>query len=127
MLRFIAHRVLQTIPVLFIVATATFFMVKLAPSGPFSGEKKIPKEILKQLEAHYGLDQPLPRQYLNYMRQLLKGDLGPSFKYEGRTVNELIAAAFPVSLELGCYALAVALTIGLLAGIVATLRPNTIT
>src|SRR5262245_48722771 len=111
MLRFILRRFLETIPLLFIIATMTFFMARWAPGGPFSGDKKIPPEILKNLEAHYGLNKPLGRQYLDYLGSLLKGDLGPSFKYEGRSVNELIAGAFPVSLELGCYALAIALSV----------------
>ncbi|MGN6554752.1 MAG: ABC transporter permease [Verrucomicrobiota bacterium] len=125
MLRYITRRLLETIPVLFIVATATFFMVRFAPGGPFSSEKKVSPEILMNLEAHYGLDKPLSRQYLDYLVNLLHGDLGPSFKYANWTVNELIASSFPVSLELGCWALLVALTLGLTAGIVAALKPNT--
>jgi oligopeptide transport system permease protein len=124
MLRFIARRFLQTIPVLLIIATLTFFLMKLAPGGPFDTEKATTPEIKKQLEAHYGYDKPVWQQYASYMGGLLKGDLGPSSKYGGWTVTELIAGAFPVSLELGCYALAVALTIGMLAGFVAALRPN---
>ena len=124
-LRFILQRLLQAIPVLFIVATVTFFMARSVPGGPFSGDKKIPAAILKKLEAHYGLDRPLAVQYLDYLKNLLRGDLGPSFKYEGRTVNELIANAFPVSMELGCYALAIALLLGLAAGLMAASRPNT--
>lgn len=125
MLRYITRRLLETIPVLFIVATATFFMVRFAPGGPFSSEKKVSPEILMNLEAHYGLDKPLSRQYLDYLVNLLHGDLGPSFKYANWTVNELIASSFPVSLELGCWALLVALALGLTAGIVAALKPNT--
>lgn len=127
MFPFIARRLLQTIPVLFIVATMTFFMVRLAPGGPFTAEKNVPAEIRRNLEAHYGLNQPLWRQYLDYLGNLLHGDLGPSFKYSNRTVNELIADAFPVSMELGCYALAVALALGLTAGIIASRRPNSLT
>jgi oligopeptide transport system permease protein len=127
MIRFIARRLLQMIPVLWLVITITFVMVRLAPGGPFSTEKKIPEAILKKLEAHYGLDRPLMAQYFAYLGNVLRGDLGPSFKYEGRSVNELIAAAFPISLELGCYALAVALVLGLSAGLLASLRPNSIT
>lgn len=124
MFRFIAKRILETIPVLFIIATMTFFMARLAPGGPFSSDKKIPPQILKNLEAHYGLNKPLYAQYFDYLGNLLKGDLGPSFKYEGRTVNELIGAAFPISLELGCYALVIALIIGLIPGILASSKPN---
>lgn len=127
MLRFIARRFFETIPVLLIIATVTFFLMKQAPGGPFDTEKATTPEIKKQLEAHYGLNKPLSQQYLDYMGSLLKGDLGPSFKYAGWTVTELIAGAFPVSLELGCYALAVALTIGMISGFVAALRPNTAT
>jgi oligopeptide transport system permease protein len=124
MLRFIARRVLETIPVLLIIATATFFMMRLAPGGPFDTEKQVSKEVRERMEAHYGLDKPLFEQYLLQMKHLLQGDLGPSFKYPKRTVNEIIADAFPVSLELGCEALAVALALGLLAGMVASLKQN---
>jgi oligopeptide transport system permease protein len=125
MLRFIVRRLLQTIPVLLVIATMTFFMVRLAPGGPFTAEKNIPPEIEKRIEAFYGLDKPLLTQYADYMRNLLKGDLGPSFKYATWSVNELIWQAFPVSLELGCWALLIALLFGLTAGIIASLRPNT--
>ena len=127
MFRFILRRFCETIPVLFIIATLTFFMMRLAPGGPFDTEKATTPEIRKMLEAHYGLDKPLFRQYVDYLGHLIRGDFGPSFKYANWTVNELIAGAFPVSLELGCYALAVAMTIGLVAGITASLRPNTAT
>jgi oligopeptide transport system permease protein len=124
MLRFIGRRILETIPVLFIIATVTFFMMRLAPGGPFDTEKQVSKEVRAHMEAHYGLDKPLFVQYLLQMKHLLRGDLGPSFKYPGRTVNEIIADAFPVSLELGLESLAVALALGLLAGMVASFRQN---
>jgi oligopeptide transport system permease protein len=124
MFRFIGRRFLETIPVLFVIATVTFFMVRLAPGGPFTTEKSIPPEIQKKLEAFYGLNKPLFQQYLDYMGNLLKGDLGPSFKYATWSVNELIWSAFPVSLELGCYGLAIALALGLSAGVIASLRQN---
>lgn len=127
MLSYILRRLLGVIPVLFIVATMTFFMLRLAPGGPFDAEKSASPEIRKNLEAHYGLDRPLVVQYFDYLRNLVQGDLGPSFKYPNRTVNELIAAAFPVSLELGFYALLIALTLGMTAGCIAALRPNTAT
>jgi oligopeptide transport system permease protein len=125
MLRFIAKRFFEAIPVLLIVATLTFFMMKLAPGGPFDKDKATTPEIKLALEAQYGLNKPLVEQYFNYLKQLLHGDLGPSFKYAGWTVNELLAGAAPVSIELGCYALAFALTVGLIAGIIASLRQNT--
>jgi oligopeptide transport system permease protein len=125
MLRFVARRVLETIPVLFLVATITFFMMKAVPGGPLDTEKNIPVEIKRQIEAFYGLDLPVWKQYTNYMANLLQGDLGPSFKHANRSVNELIAAALPVSLELGGLALAFALVVGITLGILAAVRQNT--
>jgi len=124
MFRFIARRLLQVIPVLFVIITATFFMVRFVPGGPFTAEKAIPQEILKNLEAHYGLDQPLWRQYLTYLGRIAHGDLGPSFKYSNRSVNEIIADKFPVSLELGGWALLVALLLGLPLGVIAAVKRN---
>ncbi len=125
MLRFVVRRLLQVIPVLFIIITATFFMVRFVPGGPFTAEKAIPPEILKNLEMHYGLDQPLWRQYLTYFGSIARGDLGPSFKYPNRTVNEIIGDKLPVSLELGALALVVALVLGLTLGVLAAVRRNT--
>lgn len=125
MLALIARRFSEVIPVLFLIATITFFLVRLAPGGPFSAERNVSPEVLANLEAHYGLDQPLFLQYIAYLKNLLRGDLGPSFQYQDRSVNELIADSFPVSLELGFLALLVALAIGMTAGLLASLRPNT--
>jgi oligopeptide transport system permease protein len=125
MLRFIINRLLQAIPVLLVVVTVTFFLVRLAPGGPFDAEKAVPPEVLKALEANYKLDLPVWQQYTSYLGDLLSGELGPSFRYPGRSVNELIAAGLPVSAELGLYALLVAVVIGTLAGVIASLRPNT--
>ncbi|MBS0663155.1 MAG: ABC transporter permease subunit [Verrucomicrobia bacterium] len=124
MLRFIARRLLETIPVLLIIITATFFMIRFVPGGPFTAEKAVPPDVLRNLEAHYGLDRPLYRQYLDYVGSLLCGDLGPSFKYPNRTVNEIIGDTLPVSLELGGWALLVALGVGLPLGILAAARHN---
>jgi oligopeptide transport system permease protein len=124
MFRFIAARLLQTVPVLFVVATLTFFMVRLVPGGPFDAERTVSPEIKRQLEAYYGLDKPVFRQYLDYLGRLVRGDLGPSYKYANRSVNEMIAATFPVSLQLGALALSLALLLGITAGVVAALRPN---
>ncbi len=124
MLRFTVRRLLQIIPVLFVIITATFFMVRFVPGGPFTAEKAIPPEILQNLEAHYGLDQPLWRQYLTYLGSIAHGDLGPSFKYANRSVNEIIAQKLPVSLELGGLALLVALLVGLPLGVLAAVHRN---
>jgi oligopeptide transport system permease protein len=113
------------IPVLWIIVTATFFMIRFVPGGPFTAEKAVTPEVLRNLEAHYGLDRPLHRQYLDYLGNLLHGDLGPSFKYANRTVNEIIADKLPASLELGLLALAIALTFGLTLGVLAAVRRNT--
>ena len=199
MIRFIFSRLLQAIPVLFIIASITFFMVRLAPGGPFTEEKTIPVEIRKKLEEHYGLDRPLWEQYLLYFgfiskevdkgrvkfeegetqkshlheeskttlavgidgaikvtegagqwharivteknrtsslveveifrrerSGLLFGELGPSFKYIGWEVDELIRRSFPVSMQLGLCALAIALCLGLPAGVIAALKKNSL-
>jgi oligopeptide transport system permease protein len=125
MLRFAARRLLETIPVLFVIVTATFFMVRFVPGGPFTAEKAVAPEIQRNLEAYYGLDRPLWRQYLAYLGNLACGDLGPSFKNVNRTVNEIIADKLPVSAELGLEALAVALALGLPLGVLAAVRRNT--
>lgn len=130
MLSFIARRLLQMIPVLLIVATLTFFMIRLAPGGPFDAEKSVTPEIQKNLESYYhmvnadGSKRNLGLQLLDYFGNLLKGDLGPSFKYPNRSVNELIGESFPISAELGFWAILIALVLGLSAGIIASLRPN---
>ena len=125
MLRFAFNRLLQAIPVLLIVISATFFLVHSAPGGPFSADKAVPPEVIRALEAQYNLDQPLWQQYVSYLGDVLQGDLGPSFKYSGRTVNELIAAGLPATAELAMYAMLVALIIGISAGVLAAMRPNT--
>lgn len=125
MLRFVLRRLLEMIPVLWVIVTATFFMIRFVPGGPFTAEKAVTPEVLRNLEAHYGLDQPLHRQYLDYLGNLLHGDLGPSFKYANRTVNEIIADKLPTSLELGLWSLLVALTVGLTLGVLAAVRRNT--
>jgi oligopeptide transport system permease protein len=125
MIRFLVRRLLETIPVLFIIITATFFMIRFVPGGPFTAERAVNPDILRNLEAHYGLNKPLHIQYLDYLGNLLRGDLGPSFKYPNRTVNEIIASKLPTSLELGCWSLLVALLIGLPFGVLAAVKRNT--
>ena len=125
MIRFVILRLLQTIPVIWVIITATFFMIRFVPGGPFTAEKAVTPEILRNLEAHYGMNKPLYRQYLDYTTSQLKGDLGPSFKYPTRSVNEIIADKLPVSVELGLLSLAVALGVGLPLGVLAAVRRNT--
>lgn len=125
MYRFALGRILQAIPVLLAVITVTFFLIHSAPGGPFSADKAVPPEVIKALEEQYNLNQPIWQQYVSYPGDVVRGDFGPSFKYSGRTVNELIAAGLPITAELAFYAMIVALVIGLLAGIGAAVRPNT--
>jgi oligopeptide transport system permease protein len=125
MWRFVGSRLLQSIPVILAVITVTFFLVRIAPGGPFDAEKAVLPEVKAALERQYRLDLPLLQQYAAYLGDLAQGDLGPSFKYPGRSVNELIAAGLPATAELGLYALLVAVVLGGAAGIFASLRPNT--
>ena len=126
MIKFAAIRILQAIPVLFGVVTITFALIHIAPGGPFSGDKAVPPEVLIALEEKYDLNLPLWQQYVGYLRDLASGDLGPSFKYSGRTVSELIASGFPTTAELAMYSMLVAIIIGLFAGVVAAIRPNSV-
>lgn len=107
---------------LFTVATLTFFLMHAIPGDPFTQDKAIPEEIMQAMRRHYGLDQPLFIQYLKYLKGLLTWDLGPSFKYEGRTVTEIISEGFPVSLVLGLEALVIALFLGIAAGTISSLK-----
>lgn len=123
MFKFIFHRIIQSVIVLFVIITVTFFMVRFAPGDPFSAERKMPEHIKRNLMEHYGLNEPLMVQYANYLGNLLQGDLGPSFT-ETRSVNQILRASFPVSLELGSWALLIALGIGLPIGITAAVFKN---
>ena len=127
MLNLIIRRLLQAIPTLWVVATATFLLLRLAPGGPFDDEKPLPPEIKAQIEAHYGLNLPLHEQYFDFLGNLLRGDLGPSYKYPGWDVQEIIAQSFPVSLELGLWALLIAIAVGIPIGTVAAIKHNTTT
>lgn len=124
MLRFILLRILQAIPVLLIVITLTFALIHAAPGGPFDSEKKVSPEILRNLNERYNLDAPVHEQYLDYLGKLLQGDLGPSFKYVNRSVTEMIANGLPATVELGLYAILIALVIGITAGLLAAVRRN---
>ena len=126
MLIFIFKRLLQAIPVLLLVITVTFFMVHAAPGGPFDKDRAVPAEVMKKLNERYHLDDPLWKQYVDYMSNLLHGDFGPSFKYPTHSVNDLIAAGLPATLELSFYAIVFALIVGLAAGILASLKPNSL-
>lgn len=124
MLGYILRRVTGFFPVLFVIVSLSFFMMRLAPGGPFDQERALPEQVRANIEARYHLDEPLWRQYLRYLGDVAQGDLGPSFRYPDRSVNELLNLGFPVSLTLGLCALGVALTLGGTAGVLAGLRRN---
>jgi oligopeptide transport system permease protein len=106
---------------LFLVATFTFFLMHAVPGDPFTQDKAIPEEILQAMYRHYGLDKPLLQQYFDYLSGLIHFDLGPSFRYQGRTVNEIISEGFPVSLCLGLEALFISVSAGIFLGSFAAL------
>ncbi len=126
MLGFIARRVAGFLPVLFIIVSLSFFVMRLAPGGPFDQERALPAQVRANIEARYHLNDPLWRQYGRYLGDVLRGDLGPSFRYPDRSVNELLGLGFPVSLTLGLCALGVALGLGGVAGILASVRRNSL-
>jgi len=124
MATFLLRRLLQLIPTLLAIATITFILLKFVPGGPFDDEKPVSAEVKVLIEAHYGLDQPFYMQYFLFLQQRLQGDFGPSYKYVGWNVDEIIAQSFPVSLELGLYALMIAVTVGVPTGILAAWKQN---
>ncbi|MEJ2176743.1 MAG: ABC transporter permease subunit [Gammaproteobacteria bacterium] len=124
--KIILSRLLQGIPVLLVVVTVTFFLVRLAPGGPFDAERSLPAEVLKNLEKRYNLDAPVGEQYVNYLANLVRGDFGPSFRYPNRSVTELIATGMPITFELAFYAIIIAVLAGVAAGLFAAVRPNSI-
>ncbi|MEL6091552.1 oligopeptide ABC transporter permease OppB [Plesiomonas shigelloides] len=126
MLKFILRRLLEAIPTLLVLITVSFFMMRLAPGSPFTGERSLPPEVLANIEAKYHLNEPLYSQYFRYLGQLAQGDFGPSFKYKDFSVNDLVSQAFPVSLEIGIYAFILALMLGVTAGVIAALKQNTV-
>ena len=125
MFNLILRRIGIAIPVLLTVITLTFLMVHSAPGGPFDEEKAVSAEVLAKLNERYNLDQPLSTQYFDYLSGVLVGDFGPSFRYPGRSVTELISIGLPITFELALYSILFALCVGVLAGVLGALRPNT--
>lgn len=125
MLRFVLARLLQAIPVLFVVMVVTFVLIRQAPGGPFDTEKAVSPYVLEKLNQRYNLDAPVHQQFIDYLGNALTGDFGPSFKYPTRSVSEMIFTGLPVTVELAINAIIVALFIGISAGLLASLRPNT--
>ena len=125
MISLILRRLATAIPVLLAVITLTFFMVHSAPGGPFDEEKAVSPEVLIKLNERYNLDEPLMVQYFDYLGNVLQGDFGPSFRYPSRSVTELISIGLPITFELALYAILFALMLGIVAGVISSLRPNT--
>jgi len=119
---YIIKRVISAIVTLFLVATLTFFLMYLVPGGPFLSEKAPSQQTLKALEEKYGLDKPIGIQYLNYMKRLIRGDLGTSLKMRGQEVNDIIKTRFPVSAKIGLLAVVIAIFVGIPMGSVAALN-----
>ena len=126
MLRYALLRILGAIPTILLVIAIAFLMVHAAPGGPFDEERVLPPEIERNVERAYHLDEPLPKQFVRYLGGVLRGDLGPSYRYRDYTVSELIANALPVSMRLGALAMLLALALGIAAGVLAALRKNTV-
>lgn len=128
MLKYIIRRSLVAIPVIFLMVLVTFVLVHAMPGGPFDnvGTKAMPENIRIILERRYGLDQPLYKQFLNYTWNLLQGNLGPMLRQPGRTVNDIVASTFPVSIQLGMMSVFLGFALGIPLGIIAALYHNTI-
>jgi oligopeptide transport system permease protein len=123
-LRYFLTRLAGAIPTLFVIVTISFFLIRAAPGGPFDQEQTLPPEIMANLQSAYGLDRPIWIQYGRYLGALAHGDFGPSFKYKDFSVTELIGQGFPVTLELGTLAMALALMLGIPIGTFAALHHN---
>ena len=126
MLRYTLLRLLGAIPTLLLVIVLAFLMVHAAPGGPFDDERILPADVEANIAKAYHLDEPLPQQFIRYMSGLVRGDLGPSYRYRDYTVSELIGSGFPVSLQLGALAIALALLVGVSAGTVAALKQDSL-
>lgn len=126
MTKYIIRRLIGMIPTLFIIITLSFFIVRIAPGGPFDGERALPEAVKRNIEAKYHMDEPLIVQYGRYLFDVVRGDLGPSYKYKDYDVNTLIAVSLPNSVVLGSMAMIVAIIFGVSLGTVAAVRQNTL-
>lgn len=124
MIRYLGKRIIFMLISLFLIVTATFFIMKAVPGGPFTSEKNVPDEIKAALEAKYKLNLPLHEQYFNYLKGVITWDLGPSFTEKSSTVNEMINRGFPVSAHLGAQALLLAVFGGIILGVIAAINHN---
>lgn len=126
MIQLILKRLFTYIPVLLVVVIITFLMIHAAPGGPFDAERVASPEIIEKLNESYNLDKPIHVQIYNYLFNAIQGDFGPSFKYPGRTVTELIMSGLPTTIELAIYSILFAIFLGVISGLVASLNPGKI-
>jgi len=126
LIKFFLKRLFSAVFTLFLISTLTFFLMKAIPGGPFSTNEKLSDQVRESLEEKYHLNDPIQKQYLDYMGRLLKGDLGPSFARPGVEVNELMKQGFPLSASIGGYAVIMVLLIGIPMGIIAAIKQNKI-
>jgi oligopeptide transport system permease protein len=124
MLRFIGRRILVALPTLFLVVTVAFFMMRAAPGSPFDMDRKLSPEIERNVMAKYGMDRPLGEQYVNYLKDVARGDFGPSLKYKDKSVLQILNENYAVSLRLGLSAILIASMIGVSLGVLAAMRQN---
>lgn len=124
MTRYVFRRLGGAIIILWVIITVTFALMHAIPGGPFTTEKKLPPQVKASIEAKYHLDDPVWKQYGDYLGGVITGNLGPSYKYEGRSVNDIISDAFPISAQLGLLSLMVAVVGGIAAGAISAMRPN---
>jgi len=122
---YVTKRLFEAVFTLFVIASMTFLLLRFLPGGPFDSEKALPPEIKANIEAKYGLADPIHIQYFNYMKNLVRGDFGESYKYIGRSVSDIVADAYPVSFQLGIYALILSFLVGIPLGVLAASRHNT--
>ncbi|MDF2503979.1 ABC transporter permease [Clostridium sp.] len=124
--KYIIKRVAASVLTLFVVMSITFFLIRAIPGGPFTDEKNIPPEVMQTVMEKYKLNDPLYKQYISYVADAARLNLGPSLKYEGRTVNDIIAESFPVSAKIGALAILIALAVGIPLGVIAAIKRGTI-
>lgn len=124
MITYIARRILWIIPVLFTVSIITFFLMHAVPGGPWDSEKRLPQGVQDRLNAQYGLDQPIYAQYINWAGGFVQGNLGPSYRFKDRTVNDIVADGLPTTVQLGIQAFILAVLVGIPLGIFAALGHN---
>jgi len=126
MTQYIIRRFLGLFPTLLVIITLSFFIIRVAPGGPFSREKELPQQVLENIEKKYHLDEPLVVQYGRYLFDVIRGDLGPSFRYMDRDVNFYIFSSLPVSMVLGVISLGIAIILGVGSGILSAVKQNSI-